>query len=35
MELINNYEDKLNTKKFIGWPLSDEYGGYEFAKNTN
>jgi len=32
IELINNYEDKLNTKKFIGWPLSDEYGGMSLQK---
>ena len=29
---VNNYEDKLNTKKFLGWPLSGEFGGYSLQK---
>ena len=29
---VNNYEDNLNTKKFLGWPLSDEFGGYSLQK---
>jgi len=29
---VNNYEDTLNTKKFLGWPLSDEFGGYCLQK---
>ena len=32
IDLIDDYEDKINTKKFIGWPLSHEYGGYSIQK---
>ena len=28
LQIINDYEDRINIKKFIGWPLSKEYGGF-------
>ena len=27
IKIIDDYEDKINIKKFIGWPISNEYGG--------
>ena len=32
IELIDTYETKINTSKFIGWPLSEEYGGFSLQK---
>lgn len=32
IEMINDYENLLDTKKFLGWPLSHEYGGYSLQK---
>jgi len=32
IQLITTYEDKINTEKFIGWPLSHEYGGFSLQK---
>ena len=28
IKIIGDYEDRINIKKFIGWPLSSEYGGF-------
>jgi len=28
IEIINNYEDRINIKKFIGWPLSYRFKGF-------
>tara|TARA_A100000164_G_C21748183_1_gene695691 strand:- start:55 stop:789 length:735 start_codon:yes stop_codon:yes gene_type:complete len=28
IEIISKYEDRINTKKFIGWPLSAEFDGF-------
>ena len=28
IKIIDDYEDRINIKKFIGWPLSSEYGGF-------
>ena len=28
IKIIGDYEDRINIKKFIGWPLSKEYGGF-------
>ena len=28
IRIIDDYEDRINIKKFIGWPLSKEYGGF-------
>ena len=30
--IINSYEDKINTNKFIGWPLSKGLGGFSLQK---
>ena len=32
IDMISNYEDLINQKKFLGWPLSHEYGGYSLQK---
>lgn len=32
LDLIDTYEDKINSSKFIGWPLSNEYGGFSLQK---
>ena len=32
IEMITEYEDLLDTKKFLGWPLSHEYEGYSLQK---
>src|SRR6056300_1051501 len=32
ISLIDTYENKINTSKFIGWPLSEEYGGFSLQK---
>jgi len=32
ISLIDTYENKINTSKFIGWPLSEEYGGFCLQK---
>ena len=32
IEMISNYDDLINQKKFLGWPLSHEYGGYSLQK---
>ena len=32
IQLITTYEDKINIEKFIGWPLSHEYGGFSLQK---
>jgi hypothetical protein len=32
MSLIDTYENKINTSKFLGWPLSEEYGGFSLQK---
>src|SRR5210317_10580 len=33
IKIIDNYEDRINIKKFIGWPLSSEYGGFCLQKD--
>ena len=30
--MIAKYDDLINQKKFLGWPLSHEYGGYSLQK---
>jgi len=32
LDFIDTYEDKINSSKFIGWPLSNEYGGFSLQK---
>tara|TARA_Y100000004_G_scaffold139021_1_gene157779 strand:+ start:213 stop:944 length:732 start_codon:yes stop_codon:yes gene_type:complete len=32
IKIINSYEDLINTKKFLGWPLCYEMGGYSIQK---
>ena len=32
IEMIANYDNLINQKKFLGWPLSHEYGGYSLQK---
>ena len=32
IKMIGDYENLLDTKKFLGWPLSHEYGGYSLQK---
>ena len=32
IQLITTYESKINCEKFIGWPLSHEYGGFSLQK---
>mgnify|MGYP001265764672 FL=1 len=32
IEMIAKYDDLINQKKFLGWPLSHEYGGYSLQK---
>ena len=32
LDFIDTYEDKINSSKFIGWPLSKEYGGFSLQK---
>ena len=32
IKMIDEYEDLINQKKFLGWPLSHEYGGYSLQK---
>jgi hypothetical protein len=31
-KIINDYENIINTKKFIGWPLSRQLGGFSLQK---
>ena len=33
IKIIDDYEDIINIKKFIGWPLSREYGGFCLQKD--
>ena len=33
IKIINEYEELINGEKFIGWPLSKEYGGYSLQTN--
>jgi len=33
IKIIDDYEDRINIKKFIGWPLSKEYGGFCLQKD--
>tara|TARA_B100000497_G_scaffold4007_1_gene4219 strand:- start:354 stop:1088 length:735 start_codon:yes stop_codon:yes gene_type:complete len=33
IKIIDNYEELINTEKFIGWPLASEMGGYSLQKN--
>jgi hypothetical protein len=33
IKMIGDYENLLDTKKFLGWPLSHEYAGYSLQKN--
>ena len=32
IKMIAKYDDLINQKKFLGWPLSHEYGGYSLQK---
>ena len=32
IEMIVKYDDLINQKKFLGWPLSHEYAGYSLQK---
>jgi len=32
IKMIGDYENLLDTKKFLGWPLSHEYAGYSLQK---
>ena len=32
IKMITEYDDLINQKKFLGWPLSHEYGGYSLQK---
>ena len=32
IKMIDSYEDKINIDKFLGWPLSHEFGGYSLQK---
>ena len=32
VKIINDYEDIINTKKFIGWPLSRQLGGFSLQR---
>ena len=32
IKMIGDYENLLDIKKFLGWPLSHEYGGYSLQK---
>ena len=32
IEMIAKYDNLINQKKFLGWPLSHEYGGYSLQK---
>jgi len=32
ISLINNYENKVNVDKFLGWPLAEELGGFSLQK---
>ncbi len=32
ISLIDSYEKKINIKKFLGWPLYHEFGGYSLQK---
>ena len=31
VNIITNYEDRLDTKHFIGWPFMNNFGGYSFV----
>ena len=33
IEMIAKYDDLINQKKFLGWPVSHEYGGYSLQKS--
>ena len=32
LKIIGQYENIINTKRFIGWPLSDELGGFSLQR---
>ena len=32
IKMIDSYEDVINTKRFLGWPLSHEFDGYSLQK---
>ena len=32
IKMIDEYEDSINQKRLLGWPLSHEYGGYSLQK---
>ena len=32
VSLIDSYENRINIKKFLGWPLYHEFGGYSLQK---
>ena len=32
LKIISQYENLINTKRFIGWPLSNELGGFSLQK---
>ena len=32
LKIISQYENLINTKRFIGWPLSDELGGFSLQR---
>jgi hypothetical protein len=32
IQIINDYEDRLNIKKYLGWPLAEEFEGYSLQK---
>jgi len=34
IEIIMNYDNKINENKFIGWPLARELGGFTVSSNT-
>ena len=34
LQIISNYEERINTKNFIGWPMINELGGYSFSHHV-
>jgi hypothetical protein len=34
IEIIMNYDNKINENKFIGWPIARELGGFTVSSNT-
>tara|TARA_S200000501_G_scaffold202617_1_gene190617 strand:- start:28 stop:771 length:744 start_codon:yes stop_codon:yes gene_type:complete len=34
LQIISNYEERINTKNFIGWPMINELGGYAFSHHV-